>query len=302
MSGYSDGIDTYTYKYDANGIRTQKNDKQYVVDINNNVVAETDNTGTITDEVLWGHQPLARKVNGSWYYYIYNAHGDVVGLVNEAGTVVNTYEYTPWGEIRNESETVDNPIKYAGEYYDDELGMIYLRARYYNPKVGRFTSHDIEEGEISNPLDMNRYVYCRNNPIKYVDPTGKSATEVLKGAWSLGGTVASLDGLWYYGDIAGAAIGIIGTIVAGGIAIYKAATNNDKDSRLTGKPGDVNESTNTKTKIGSDGRASKERHYSDHGNPSKHTNPHDHDINWGPDGNPQFGPPINYPDGAPSFN
>ena len=174
MSGYSDGTDTYTYKYDANGIRTQKNDKQYVVDINNNVVAETDNTGTITDEILWGHQPLARKVNGSWYYYIYNAHGDVVGLVNESGTVVNTYEYTPWGEIRNETETVDNPIKYAGEYYDDELGMYYLRARYYDPSTKRFTSYDIEEGEIVNPLDMNRYVYCRNNPIKYVDPTGEA--------------------------------------------------------------------------------------------------------------------------------
>lgn len=174
MSSYSDGTDTYTYKYDANGIRTQKNDKQYVVDINNNVIAETDNTGTITDEILWGHQPLARKVNGSWYYYIYNAHGDVVGLVNEAGTVVNTYEYTPWGEIRSETETVDNPIKYAGEYYDDELDMIYLRARYYDPQIGRFTSLDIEEGEIANPLDMNRYVYCRNNPIKYVDPTGEA--------------------------------------------------------------------------------------------------------------------------------
>ena len=174
MSGYSDGTDTYTYKYDANGIRTQKNDKQYIIDINNNVVAETDSTGAITDEILWGHQPLARKINGSWYYYIYNAHGDVVGLVNDSGTVVNTYEYTPWGEIRNETETVDNPIKYAGEYYDDELDMIYLRARYYNPQIGRFTSLDIEEGEISNPLDMNRYVYCRNNPIKYIDPTGES--------------------------------------------------------------------------------------------------------------------------------
>lgn len=174
MSGYSDGTNTYTYKYDANGIRTQKNDKQYIIDINNNVVAETDSTGAVTDEILWGHQPLARKTNGNWYYYIYNAHGDVVGLVNDAGTVVNTYEYTPWGEIRNETETVDNPIKYAGEYYDDELDMIYLRARYYNPQIGRFTSLDIEEGEISNPLDMNRYVYCRNNPIKYVDPTGEA--------------------------------------------------------------------------------------------------------------------------------
>ena len=175
MSGYLDGTDIYTYKYDANGIRTQKNDKQYIIDINNNVVAETDSTGAVTDEILWGHQPLARKTNGGWYYYIYNAHGDVVGLVDEVGTVVNTYEYTPWGEIRSESETVDNPIKYAGEYYDDELDMIYLRARYYNPQIGRFTSLDIEEGEIASPLDMNRYVYCRNNPIKYVDPTGKSA-------------------------------------------------------------------------------------------------------------------------------
>ena len=81
-------------------------------------------------------------------------------------------------EIRSETETVDNPIKYAGEYYDDELEMIYLRARYYDPSIGRFTSHDINEGEISNPLDMNRYVYCRNNPIKYVDPSGKAGTEV----------------------------------------------------------------------------------------------------------------------------
>lgn len=178
MSGYSDGENNFTYKYDANGIRTQKNDKQYVVDIKNNVVAETDSTGAVTDEVLWGHQPLARKTNGNWYYYIYNAHGDVVGLVDNSGTVVNSYEYTPWGEIRSETETVDNPIKYAGEYYDDELEMIYLRARYYDPSIGRFTSHDINEGEISNPLDMNRYVYCRNNPIKYVDPSGKAGTEV----------------------------------------------------------------------------------------------------------------------------
>ena len=47
MSGYSDGTNTYTYKYDANGIRTGKNDKQYIIDINNNVVAETDSKGAV---------------------------------------------------------------------------------------------------------------------------------------------------------------------------------------------------------------------------------------------------------------
>ena len=194
MSGYSDGTNTYTYKYDANGIRTQKNDKQYIIDINNNVVAETDSTGAVTDEILWGHQPLARKTNGSWYYYIYNAHGDVVGLVNDSGTVVNTYEYTPWGEIRSETETVDNPIKYAGEYYDDELDMIYLRARYYNPQNGRFTSLDIEEGEIANPLDMNRYVYCRNNPIKYIDPSGQDVLAASAALLALGKAVQIVAG------------------------------------------------------------------------------------------------------------
>lgn len=101
---------------------------------------------------------------------------------------------------------VDNPIKYAGEYYDDELDMIYLRARYYNPQIGRFTSLDIEEGEISNPLDMNRYVYCRNNPIKYVDPSGCS---VLAG--SLGAAILSEAAPYI---VAGA------TAVLGGAIIY----------------------------------------------------------------------------------
>ena len=160
-------------------------------------------------------------MNGSWYYYIYNAHGDVVGLVNDTGTVLNTYEYTPWGEIRNETETIDNPIKYAGEYYDDELGMYYLRARYYNPQIKRFTSYDIEEGEISSPLDMNRYVYCRNNPVKYVDPTGESVvlTCIILGAVVgavIGGTAGGVASFNKYGTVKWQ--WVAGGMVLGGIS------------------------------------------------------------------------------------
>ena len=70
-----------------------------------------------------------------------------------------------------------------------EVDMIYLRARYYNPQIGRFTSLDIEEGEIASPLDMNRYVYCRNNPIIYLDPSGREgvAVTMLLGAFFGGG-------------------------------------------------------------------------------------------------------------------
>ncbi len=178
LSGYTDGTASYTYKYDTDGLRTQKNDTQYVVDIHNNVIAEANESGSVTAETIWGHRPLARKTGDAWYYYLYNAHGDVIGLTDESGTVVNSYAYSPWGEIRTQTESVTNPIKYAGEYYDDELDMLYLRARYYDPQIGRFISLDAERGSIQNPMDMNRYVYCRNNPIKYVDPTGEAFTSV----------------------------------------------------------------------------------------------------------------------------
>ena len=82
--------------------------------------------------------------------------------------------------------------------------MIYLRARYYDPSIGRFTSHDIEEGEISNPLDMNRYVYCRNNPIKYVDPSGESVALTIGGITIAGAAIVK--GIVY---IAGATADLI---------------------------------------------------------------------------------------------
>ncbi len=81
----------------------------------------------------------------------------------------------------------------------------------------------------------------------------------------------------------------------------------DDDERFLGKPGEIKETFDKNgelrlTKIGDDGRATKERHFSDHKTPSKHTNPHDHKINWDPDrGNPLPQGPINYTDGVPEF-
>lgn len=74
-----------------------------------------------------------------------------------------------------------------------------------------------------------------------------------------------------------------------------------EDERYLGKPGEIKRDGYKETKIGEDGRASKERHNADHGTPNKHSNPHDHDINWNPDGSPRHGSPINYPGDAPEF-
>jgi len=64
-------------------------------------------------------------------------------------------------------EQVDNKFCYAGEQYDTVTGQIYLRARYYDPSIGRFTQEDPYRGD-----GLNLYAYVSNNPVKYIDPTG----------------------------------------------------------------------------------------------------------------------------------
>jgi len=120
----------------------------------------------------WWHRHLARIIGGQYYYYIYNGHGDVVQLIDQNGNIKNNYTYDEWGNINSKQEQVSNPLKYAGEYYDDESGLYYLRARYYDPTIGRFISKDSYEGKITNPLSLNLYTYCYNDPLGYVDPTG----------------------------------------------------------------------------------------------------------------------------------
>ncbi|OMD48446.1 hypothetical protein BSK56_11780 [Paenibacillus borealis] len=115
------------------------------------------------------------------YYYLYNGHGDVVQIVNTSGTPVNTYSYDEWGNITSQTEGIQNSFKYAGEIYDAETGLYYLRARYYDPSIGRFLNEDTVEGQIDNPLSLNLYTYVSNNPLIYTDPTmqeiGGSALE-----------------------------------------------------------------------------------------------------------------------------
>lgn len=167
---YTIGLDGYRSSKTSNGETTT-----YDVDENGYVIVENDNL------VVMGNRALAKKLGDSYYYYIYNGHGDVVMMVDEDGNVVNSYSYDPWGKITEQTETVENSIKYAGEYYDDETGFIYLRARYYDPGVRRFIQEDPARDK------WNWYSYCEGNPIKYIDPSGEVAIEL---AFVAGCTIA----------------------------------------------------------------------------------------------------------------
>ena len=105
--------------------------------------------------------------------YLFNAHGDVTAMTDKNTAVIKTYEYDAFGNELNPSATDTNPFRYCGEYYDDETGSIYLRARYYSPTTGRFTAEDpIKDG-------LNWYAYCGDNPVAFVDPFGlQTKTEI----------------------------------------------------------------------------------------------------------------------------
>lgn len=174
---------TTSFAYSADGLRYKKTNEnetiQYHYNVNGQVIAETNGRNVVEANYVRGDRLLVKNeaTTGKSYYYLYNGHGDVVMMIDTNGGIVNQYQYDEWGNLLVNQETVQNSFKYAGEIYDEESGLYYLRARYYDPGMGRFINEDTYEGDISNPLSMNLYTYVHNNPLIYIDPTGFSVCE-----------------------------------------------------------------------------------------------------------------------------
>jgi RHS repeat-associated protein len=144
------------------------------------------------------------------YCYHYNATGSTIAVTDEAQTVVNQYSYDPHGNILGQREQIPQSFKYVGQYgvMAEPNGFYYMRARYYDPKVGRFVSEDpigFEGG------DVNLYAYVANNPVMGIDPEGTfNACGTAAGA-AIGASAGPL----------GAALGAaIGTVAGTYVGIY----------------------------------------------------------------------------------
>lgn len=120
---------------------------------------------------------IAKKVDGLTDYYHTDHLGSTRLITNESGNTVTDVSYMPFGE---DVITGDNDSYLFTGKQKDASGLYYYGARYYDPEIGRFLTRDTLYGEIKAPQTLNRYVYCLNNPLKYIDPTGNESDDPQK--------------------------------------------------------------------------------------------------------------------------
>lgn len=173
-SVWTSGVGTVRFDYDGFGRRIQKwtdsDTIQYLYD-DEDLFMELDGGGSTLREYTYypgTDRPHSVRTGGQTYYYAVDIPGSVRGLVQDSATVVNEYRYTPFGAAEYTSESVTNPLRYAGREYDSETGLYYMRARYYSPSLARFISED----PIGLAGGLNPYVYVGNSPMNGRDPFG----------------------------------------------------------------------------------------------------------------------------------
>ena len=169
------------YTYDAGGrrVRSWLND---TIDVTIdylysglNIIDEV-SSGVHERHIYAGGMHIASNTTGTVEYYHVDHLGSTRLKTNSAGTEIYDSNYEPFGPGEGETGTED--YRYTGKR-EDPSGLYYFGARYYDPLTGRFTTRDTFHGFRSNPESLNSYVYCQNNPLKYVDPTGHISTDYI---------------------------------------------------------------------------------------------------------------------------
>jgi RHS repeat-associated protein len=182
LTSHSAGGVTTTYGYDTFGNRVRSATggavTNYLVDPKDSsglaqVVAEKNGAGVLTRSYVYGNDLIRQTAGGVASYYHADALGSTRALTDAGGGVTDTYDYTAFGQLAGSSGSTANNYRFAGEQLDPASDLYYLRARYMDPRVGRFISTDPFAGVLNNPATLHDYLYAVNNPVNFTDPTGQ---------------------------------------------------------------------------------------------------------------------------------
>ena len=204
------------YVYDGEGTRISRTQNTVITKYINDVafslvqvLMETDNTGTVQAIYNYGNDLISMKRAGVYSYYHYDGLGSTKQMTDSSEVVVASYAYDGYGSLIANTGAIANAYGFTGEQQFGEAdGLVFLRARYYSPQIGRFIQPDpigINPKGIGklpfNPIfryigGLNLYAYVRNNPLTYTDPEGLAPWygHYCGPGSSPGGPIDALDG------------------------------------------------------------------------------------------------------------
>lgn len=196
-----------------------------------NDIEEVQSTGGTTQTTTYymvAGQRIAATVNGTWYYFGYDALGSQIVVLNNSGALVGLHLYGPYGDARYSTGTLPTSIGFTGQHTDAVTGLDYYNARYYDPVAGVFVSPDWVQGNI---LGMDPYTYVSANPETLVDPSGLCDwwNILCKGLQAAAGAVGAIAtwgedavgvGLGWFGDAVGPLLPWVGPLLLIGMLAH----------------------------------------------------------------------------------
>jgi RHS repeat-associated protein len=164
---------TLVYTYNGDGLRVARSDGSqnttYAWDLASGLPQVLNDGDTL-------YVPGVGQWDGDeWTYNLADGLGSVRQVVDAGGCIVRRYTYSPFGRVLAAQGTRGSALQYAGEHWDGDAGLLYLRARWYDPATGRFLTRDPFPGFAALPQTQHAYVYVGNNPVNLTDPNGQIA-------------------------------------------------------------------------------------------------------------------------------